>query len=114
MPINSFGFFLTSQMQGVVANRGGSQGNLCLGGAIGRFVGAGQVQNSGGVGEIQLTIDLTIHPTPTGLVPVKASETWNFSAWYRDLELRRRARDHLSLTWTDLSIGSRTTSMSGP
>lgn len=84
MPNNSFGFFLTSQMQGFVANPGGSQGNLCLGGAIGRYVGTGQIQNSGSAGEIQLVIDLTMHPTPTGLVMVQAGETWNFTAWYRD------------------------------
>ncbi|WP_145198097.1 hypothetical protein [Planctomycetes bacterium Poly30] len=84
MPFNSFGLFLTSQLQGFAANPGGSQGNLCLGGAIGRYVGPGQIQNSGLAGEIELSIDLTMHPTPTGIVAVQAGETWNFTAWYRD------------------------------
>lgn len=84
MPLNSFGFFLTSTSQGFVTNPGGSQGNLCLGGAIGRYVGPGQVQNSGSSGGISLVIDNSMHPTPTGLVQVVAGETWNFTAWFRD------------------------------
>ena len=84
LPQNAFGFFLTSLTQGFVQNPGGSQGNLCLGGSIGRYVGPGQVQNSGAAGAISLAVDLTQHPTPTGLVSVQAGETWNFTAWYRD------------------------------
>ncbi|MEM9381165.1 MAG: hypothetical protein AAGB93_14530, partial [Planctomycetota bacterium] len=70
--------------QGFVPNPGGSSGNLCLGGAIGRYVGPGQIQNSGGSGEISLTLDLTRHPTPSGLVSVQPGETWSFTAWFRD------------------------------
>jgi len=84
LPINSFGFFLTSQTQGSVGNPGGSQGNLCLGGAIGRYVGPGQIQNSGAGGQITLAIDNTQIPQPTGFVAVAAGETWNFQAWHRD------------------------------
>ncbi len=84
LPQNAFGFFLTSRTQGFVANPGGSQGNLCLGGSIGRYVGPGQVQNSGAAGAISLAVDLTQHPTPTGFVSVQVGETWNFTAWYRD------------------------------
>ncbi|MEZ6018408.1 MAG: hypothetical protein R3F49_25155 [Planctomycetota bacterium] len=85
LPNGSFGFFLTSRSAGFVANPGGSQGNLCLSGSVGRFVGPGQIQNSGTIGAIQLAIDLTSQPTPTGLVAVQAGETWNFTAWYRDV-----------------------------
>jgi hypothetical protein len=84
LPNNAFGFFLTSRTQGSVMNPGGSQGNLCLSGSIGRYVGPGQIKNSGATGTIQLPIDLTRHPTPTGLVSVAPGETWNFQAWYRD------------------------------
>ncbi len=84
MPNNSFGFFLTSLSQGFVANPGGSQGNLCLGGAIGRFVGPGQIQNSGATGAISLAVDNSMQPTPAGLVQVVAGETWNYQAWFRD------------------------------
>ena len=36
MTPNAFGYFLTSRQQGFVQNPGGSLGNLCLGGTIGR------------------------------------------------------------------------------
>ena len=85
LPANSFGFFLTSMTQGFIANPGGSQGNLCIAGSIGRYVGPGQIQNSGATGVISLPVDLTQHPTPNGLVAVQVGETWNFTAWYRDV-----------------------------
>ena len=84
LPLNAFGFFLTSQSQGFVANPGGSDGNLCLGGSIGRYVGPGQIVNSGATGSFALPLDLTRTPTPTGLVAIAAGETWNFQAWHRD------------------------------
>lgn len=84
LPTNSFGYFLTSATQGFVPNVSGSQGALCLGGGIGRFVGPGQIRNSGGAGAFSLVIDLTLHPTPMGLVTVLPGQTWNFTAWYRD------------------------------
>ena len=34
LPVNKFGYFLVSGTQGFIANPGGSQGNLCLGGKI--------------------------------------------------------------------------------
>jgi len=84
LPSNSFGFYLTSQVQGFIQNPGGSQGNLCLSGSIGRYVGPGQILNSGAGGTFTLGIDLTQMPTPTGLVAAQAGETWNFTTWYRD------------------------------
>ena len=85
LPPNSFGFFLASTDQGFVAAPGGSQGNLCLGGAIGRYVGPGQIQNSGAGGTISLAIDNMQVPQPTGSVAIVAGETWNFQLWSRDI-----------------------------
>lgn len=85
MPVNAFGFFITSQTQGFAGNPGGSEGNLCLGGAVGRYVGPGQIQNSGPSGTISLALDLTMVPQPNGSVAVIAGETWNFQAWMRDI-----------------------------
>ena len=84
MPQLSFGFFLASMQQGFVANPAGSAGNLCLAGPIGRYVGPGQIMNSGTEGEISLGIDVATVPQPTGSVSVQAGETWNFQAWFRD------------------------------
>jgi hypothetical protein len=84
LPPNSFGFFLTSRSQGLVMGPGGSQGDLCLGGAIGRYVGPGQIMNSGSAGAFSLALDLTMVPTPTGFVAVQPGDIWNFTAWHRD------------------------------
>jgi len=84
LPLNAFGFFLTSRTQGHVPGAGGSQGTLCLGGSIGRYVGPGQIKNSGATGSFSLQLNLAQHPTPTGFVSVVAGDTWNFQAWYRD------------------------------
>ncbi len=84
LPQSSFTIFLTSRTQGYVPNPGGGLGHLCIVGAIGRYVGPGQIQNSGMAGSVSLALDLTQHPTPSGLVAVMPGETWNFQAWYRD------------------------------
>ena len=85
LPNNSFGFFLTSRTQGFVMGPGNSAGNLCLGGSIGRYVGAGQIQNSGATGSFALQINLNQMPQPAGFVSAVAGETWNFQCWYRDV-----------------------------
>ncbi len=86
LPDSSFGFFLGSRATGFVAHPGWSSGNLCLGGSIGRFVGAGQIQNSGSTGQIALQLDLTELPTPTGPGAPLWGDDWYFPAWFRDVE----------------------------
>ncbi len=81
LPVSKLGYFLNSMTQGSVQPPG-SQGNLCLGGAIGRY--AKQVASSGTAGVLVLVLDLTDTPTPNGPVTVLAGETWNFQAWFRD------------------------------
>jgi len=82
LPNNAFAYFIVSRLQGFIANPGGSAGNICLGGAIGR--GAGGIVNTAGLGRATVTINLTSIPQPTGAVPVLAGETWNFQCWHRD------------------------------
>ena len=84
LPANSNGYFLTSRLPGFVANPGGSSGNLCLGGAIGRYTGPGQIQNSGALGTFSLMLDLNNLPSPTGGVMAQVGQTWHFQAWFRD------------------------------
>ena len=64
------GYFFASQTQDFIANPGGSQGNLCLGGNIDRFL----VLSSGSYGSFWLNL-------PQWAMP---GETWNFQAWFRD------------------------------
>lgn len=84
LPSNVFGFFIVSRTRGFVANPAGSAGNLCLSGSIGRFVGPGLIQNSGGAGQFELGIDLTAVPEGGSIATVVAGDTWNFQAWLRD------------------------------
>lgn len=82
LPQNTFGFFLTSRMAGFASMPGGSLGNLCLGGAIGRYDGS--VASSGAGGCLSLTLDLNAMQQPSNFVSVNAGETWRFQAWFRD------------------------------
>ncbi len=82
LPPNVFGYFLNSDVQGFTPVPPGSQGNLCLGGGIGRH--AKQVANTGAAGELVLDLDLTALPRPNGTHSVVAGETWNFQCWFRD------------------------------
>ena len=82
LPPNQFGYFLVSQTQGFIQNPGGSDGNLCLGGTMGRY--NGDIKNSGGAGDFSLTIDLTDMPGPVQNT-VNAGETWFFTTWYREV-----------------------------
>jgi hypothetical protein len=82
LPMNSMGYFITSTVQGFTTQPGGSSGNLCLSGNIGRY--AGNVQSSGASGNFNLWIDITNMPSPTGNVSILPGETWSFQAWHRD------------------------------
>ena len=84
LPMDSFGVMITSRIQSFFANPGGSFGNICLGGPIGRYIGPGQVQNSGLAGRIDLTIDLNAMPQPSGFDVALAGDEWNFQLWHRD------------------------------
>lgn len=91
LPQNAFGFFIVSETQGFVMNPSGSQGNICVLGAIGRFVGPGQVMNSLTTGEISLSTtganplwSLTATPSPTGPRMSVMGTTDNFQLWHRD------------------------------
>ena len=87
MPAQVFGFFLVSSQQGFVVAPGTSAGNLCLSGALGRYVGPGQIQSSGAQGEYSLLLDLTSTPQPLGSVSIQAGQTWNFQSWFRDTSI---------------------------
>ena len=81
MAPNQFGYFVNSMTQGFVIPPG-SQGNLCLGGAIGRHTS--NVMTTGTLGEFSLQLDLNAIPTPGGDVAITAGQTWYWQAWFRD------------------------------
>jgi len=80
-PISSV-LFLVGNQPGLVSQPGGSQGDLCLGGAIGRFVSS--VGTSSTAGLANLTVGLGLLPGPLGPRAALVGETWYFQAWYRD------------------------------
>jgi hypothetical protein len=84
LPTGALTLLLTSRIQGSVPSVGGGQGTLCLGGAIGRFFGPGQVRMAGGDGSAALQLHVNQLPQPTGSVAATVGETWSFQAWYRD------------------------------
>ncbi|QDV05809.1 hypothetical protein Poly30_13120 [Planctomycetes bacterium Poly30] len=84
LPPLAFAFFLASPIQGFAANPGGSAGNLCLAGPIGRYVGPGQIQQSTLAGSASLSIDLNATPSPTGFIRIQAGDTFHFQCWFRD------------------------------
>jgi hypothetical protein len=89
LPLNSFGYFITSRTAGLVMNPAGSQGNLCLALNIGRFTGPGQIKNSGATGTIALSTILgewntLAIPTSTGPYAAAAGIRSHFQLWHRD------------------------------
>ena len=85
LPLNQFGIFVVSNTQAFVPGAGGtSNGNLCLGGSLGRFSQPNQILSSGGGGSFDLGVDTTMIPQGAGFVAIMAGDTWNFQAWHRD------------------------------
>ena len=85
LPMAQSGYFLASPQAGFIANPGGSQGNLCLGGAIGRFNDSSEIRFTSNDSFFSLTVDTTAIPTPASTTAILAGETWRFQCWYRDL-----------------------------
>jgi len=84
LPNNAFLYFITSTSQAQINNPGGSLGNLCITGAIGRYTGPGQIQNTGGTGSASLVLNLTQIPHPSlGLISAVPGPR-HFQAWHRD------------------------------
>ncbi|MEE2939220.1 MAG: hypothetical protein VX460_02425 [Planctomycetota bacterium] len=91
LPINSWGFFLASRTAGFSVRPAGSQGNLCLGGVVGRIDEITQVKNSGTMGETSLDTMLgewSLASVPLGgsAAAVLPGERWHFTYWFRDVD----------------------------
>ncbi len=84
LPTSATTLFLTSKVQGFQPVVPGSIGTLCLGGAIGRFVGPGQIQTSSADGAVRLEASRSMTPQPGGFESAAAGSLWFYQAWYRD------------------------------
>lgn len=88
LPQNQVGYFLNSQSVGYLHWPAGSQGSLCVGlgnSPLGRHNRPHEIRNTGAAGSFSLTLDLTQLPTASGIRSVVAGETWNFQAWFHDM-----------------------------
>lgn len=83
MPTQAYALFIASRDAGFVPGAGGSQGDLCLGGTLGRY--NAQLQNSGTAGMVEIPVDLTAIPAGPSLVAAVPGATWHFQCWFRDL-----------------------------
>lgn len=85
LPAHTLGYFLVSQSSAFVSGIPGTQGILCLGSPIGRFVGPGQVQHASIFNTMALVVDPSDLPGPAGAFSATRGELLYFQAWYRDL-----------------------------
>lgn len=98
LPQQQFGIFVVSDTQGFESNPGGSTGNLCLGGQIGRY--NTDIQSSGASGLTELRINLNQLRRPTGVAQAVAGDTWYFQFWHRDVSpLNSNLTNGLSITF---------------
>lgn len=83
LPAGSFALMVASRTPGFTSNLGGGEGDLCLGGAIGRFTG--NIISASPFGAGSMRVDLGAIPQPSALVAAIPGETWFFQCWYRDV-----------------------------
>ena len=76
--------FMVSRSPGLVPGPGGGLGQLCLGGAVGRFLGPGEFGPASSAGVAALDVDLGSLPPGAGPGPSSPGDTLHFQAWYRD------------------------------
>ncbi|QDV06296.1 hypothetical protein Poly30_18050 [Planctomycetes bacterium Poly30] len=82
LPRYSSGFFFTGTAQVYVIHPGGSQGVLCVGGAIGRY--SNFVASSGSTGVISLNMDPRFLPTSAATMAAVSGQRLFVQLWHRD------------------------------
>ncbi|MEE2939166.1 MAG: hypothetical protein VX460_02155 [Planctomycetota bacterium] len=85
LPPGAIGMALVSAAQASVPMAGGSVGTLCLGGTIGRSVGA-TTSGVDAAGELDVIADLAALPQGLSTVGVRPGDTWFFQVWHRDVQ----------------------------
>ena len=83
LPQNVFTFLLVGTQMDFVPFPGGSLGNLCVGGSIGRYHSS--LQSTGSAGNASHYVNLDFIPTPgPGTYQVQPGDTLFFQWWHRD------------------------------
>lgn len=84
LPTNVIGIFVTGTAP-IALPLANSNGTLCVGGQIGRFVAPGQIQATGSGGTMSLTVDLGALPSAGAASSAVPGTTRYFQAWHRDV-----------------------------
>ena len=84
LPGGTLALFLVSDNSSFVSGIPGIQGNLCLGGSIGRFTAPGQVQLTNVFGLVDLQVDPGNLPGPQGMFSASPGQSLYFQVYYRD------------------------------
>ncbi len=95
LPRYAFGYVLVADAYQPPMPASVGRGRTCLGGAIGRLVGPGQIGDAGASGSFSVAVDLSALPTPTGPVAGAPGDSWTFQAWHRDSD------PAATTNWTD-------------
>lgn len=82
LPPNVIGLFIVGTDVGFVPTVGGSTGNLCVGGDIGRF--SSSITTTGPGGTASFVTDLTAYPSTSGPMAVVPGDVRFFQFWHRD------------------------------
>ncbi len=82
---NAGTLFLVGSQEGFLPGAGGSEGNLCLGGSLGRFQRPGELDRTSPDGSRSIGVQVDSLPQPSGFVPILAGQSWTFQAWHRDV-----------------------------
>ncbi len=82
VPPQTFGYFFAGTSIVPILFNGG---RICVGGNIGRYVGPGQILNSGPMGVLSLNAPTDPIPGNPGATAV-AGDTFYFQAWFRDVD----------------------------
>ena len=96
LPPGAGAVFMVSRVPALVLQPGGSQGQLCLGGAVARFLGAGEAGPASAAGVAALQVDLMDLPGWGASGRPEPGETLYFQAWYRDVQLGGGATSNLT------------------
>ena len=96
LPAGAGAVFMFSRVPALVLQPGGSQGQLCLGGAVARFLGAGEVGPASTAGVAGLQVNLTALPGGGASGRPIPGDSLYFQAWYRDAQPGGAATSNLT------------------
>ncbi|MEM9803063.1 MAG: hypothetical protein AAGA20_22265 [Planctomycetota bacterium] len=81
LPAGAFGYLVVGSTSGLVSPAG-SEGDLCVGGALGRYID--QIQAATPDGTMSFNVDPQALPQTNGPIVVQPGENWHFQTWHRD------------------------------